>query len=84
VQRIGRQEAVLRDPSASEDAQAEARLEIAGRMYRELRKEFPESAKEESQRERCADCDACARHAYSDATTPGFFFDKCEKHREGG
>jgi hypothetical protein len=30
---------------------------------------------------RCADCDACARHAYSDATTPGFFYNKCEKHR---
>lgn len=33
------------------------------------------------QPERCAECDACARHAYSDATTPGFFFDKCERHR---
>lgn len=29
----------------------------------------------------CKDCDDCARHAYSDATTPGFFYDKCEKHR---
>ena len=29
----------------------------------------------------CEDCKECARHAYSDATTPGFFFDKCEKHR---
>ena len=30
----------------------------------------------------CADCDECARHAYSDATTPGFFYSKCEKHRQ--
>ena len=30
---------------------------------------------------RCADCDAAAKHAYSDATTPGFFSDKCSKHR---
>jgi len=29
----------------------------------------------------CADCDAVAKHSYSDATTPGFFYDKCEKHR---
>lgn len=32
--------------------------------------------------ERCKDCDDCARHAYSDATTPGFFYDKCERHRK--
>lgn len=32
-------------------------------------------------KERCLDCEACAKHAYSDATTPGFFYDKCEKHR---
>lgn len=31
--------------------------------------------------ERCTDCEAAARHANSDATTPGFFYDKCEKHR---
>lgn len=30
---------------------------------------------------RCADCDDCARHAYSDSTSAGFFYDKCEKHR---
>lgn len=30
---------------------------------------------------RCEDCDAAARHAYSDATTPGFFPAKCKKHR---
>lgn len=29
----------------------------------------------------CEDCAASARHAYSDATTPGFFHDKCQKHR---
>jgi hypothetical protein len=29
---------------------------------------------------RCADCDECARHAYSDATTPGFFSPKCKTH----
>lgn len=32
-------------------------------------------------RNNCEDCKACARHAYSDATTPGFFYDKCERHR---
>jgi hypothetical protein len=30
----------------------------------------------------CADCDEAAKHAYSDATTPGFFSAKCAKHRE--
>ena len=30
---------------------------------------------------RCADCDDCARLAYSGATTPGFFYDRCELHR---
>lgn len=29
----------------------------------------------------CPDCQRAARHAYSDATTPGFFYDKCERHR---
>lgn len=32
---------------------------------------------------RCKDCDDCKRHAYSDAITPGFFYDTCEKHRRG-
>jgi NTP pyrophosphatase (non-canonical NTP hydrolase) len=27
------------------------------------------------------DCDEAAKHAYSDATTPGFFEPKCSKHR---
>ncbi|HET7150852.1 MAG TPA: hypothetical protein VFI60_05540 [Candidatus Acidoferrum sp.] len=30
---------------------------------------------------RCPDCDEAARHAYSDATTPGFFNPKCPKHQ---
>jgi hypothetical protein len=34
-----------------------------------------------AQPEPCLDCDAAAKHSYSDATTPGFFYDKCEKHR---
>jgi phosphosulfolactate phosphohydrolase-like enzyme len=29
----------------------------------------------------CPACRAAARHAFSDATTPGFFYDKCERHR---
>lgn len=29
----------------------------------------------------CPDCRKAAKHAYSDATTPGFFYDTCEKHR---
>lgn len=29
----------------------------------------------------CPDCEAAAKHANSDATTPGFFHDKCERHR---
>lgn len=32
--------------------------------------------------DQCTDCDNAARYAYSDATTPGFFSPKCEKHRE--
>ncbi|MGA3264161.1 MAG: hypothetical protein ABSC47_08975 [Terracidiphilus sp.] len=30
----------------------------------------------------CADCRAAMKHSYSDATTPGFFYDRCEKHHE--
>lgn len=29
----------------------------------------------------CAECDECAKQANSDATTPGFFHNKCPKHR---
>lgn len=29
----------------------------------------------------CPDCAKARAHAYSDATTPGFFFTECEKHR---
>jgi hypothetical protein len=29
----------------------------------------------------CPDCREAMRHAYSDATSPGFFQDRCEKHR---
>lgn len=29
----------------------------------------------------CPDCQAAKRHAYSDATTPGFFFTQCDRHR---
>ncbi len=32
----------------------------------------------------CPDCQAAKRHAYSDATTPGFFFTQCDKHRAAG
>jgi len=28
----------------------------------------------------CPDCDAARMHAYSDATTAGFFFTKCIRH----
>lgn len=31
----------------------------------------------------CKDCAEAARQSYSEATTPGFFFDKCAKHRKG-
>ena len=30
----------------------------------------------------CADCRAARRHAYSDATTPGFFYTECDLHRK--
>lgn len=30
----------------------------------------------------CLDCRAAAAHAYSDATTPGFFRDHCTKHSD--
>ena len=29
----------------------------------------------------CPDCREAMKHAYSDKTTPGFFYDRCEKHR---
>jgi len=29
----------------------------------------------------CLDCEKAAKHSYSDETTAGFFYDKCEKHR---
>lgn len=29
----------------------------------------------------CPDCQAAKRHAYSDGTTPGFFYTECDKHR---
>lgn len=32
----------------------------------------------------CPDCRKAAAHAYSDATTPGFFYTECEKHRQAG
>jgi len=32
----------------------------------------------------CPDCQAAKRHAYSDATTPWFFYTECEKHRQPG
>ena len=31
--------------------------------------------------EACPDCAEAKRHSYSDATTPGFFYDRCLKHR---
>jgi hypothetical protein len=31
--------------------------------------------------EPCPDCEDAAQHAYSDATTAGFFYSKCAKHR---
>jgi hypothetical protein len=30
----------------------------------------------------CAECRVAMRHGYSDATTPGFFNDRCEKHHK--
>ena len=39
-----------------------------------------DSAKEK-QGASCKDCEEAAKHAASDATTPGFFHDKCAKHR---
>lgn len=30
----------------------------------------------------CPDCCAAMKYAYSDATTPGFFYDRCKKHRK--
>lgn len=35
----------------------------------------------EAERANCPDCIATKKHAYSDATTPGFFYTECEKHR---
>ena len=37
----------------------------------------------EAGNENCADCDTCARSAYSDGTTAGFMYSKCERHRRG-
>lgn len=30
----------------------------------------------------CADCNDVARRSWSDATTPGFCYDKCDYHRK--
>jgi hypothetical protein len=49
-----------------------AQLQTAEATIRELAAEI---------RSLCPDCRACARHAHSDATTPGFFYDQCAKHR---
>lgn len=35
----------------------------------------------EPEPEECPDCRDAKRHAYSDATTPGFFYMTCSKHR---
>ena len=32
----------------------------------------------------CLDCQAAKAHAYSDKTTPGFFYTECERHRKTG
>src|SRR5690348_8941561 len=34
------------------------------------------------ERQTCEDCKAALRHANSDATTAGFFYSECPKHRK--
>jgi hypothetical protein len=41
-----------------------------------------QSAKALRSRADCPECRAAKRHAYSDATTPGFFYTTCEAHRK--
>lgn len=61
--------------SMDEPWKALYRREMAGTYYQDIDGEhLPELP--------CPECQECKRHAYSDATTPGFFYDKCEKHRE--
>ena len=33
--------------------------------------------------DKCPDCESAVKHAYSDATTPGFFSPKCTRHQGG-
>ena len=43
----------------------------------EIRQAFPRAFEAQS----CPDCIEATKLAYSDTTTPGFYYDKCEKHR---
>jgi hypothetical protein len=57
---------------------AEGKLRIYNPQY------YPLLAMKEGQAQNvkpCPDCVAARKHAYSDATTPGFFYTACDKHR---
>ena len=61
-------------------------LELSGRYYTARQKALypiPETtaAVQSNPDGPCEDCRAAARLAFSDATTPGFYFSKCERHQ---
>jgi hypothetical protein len=60
---------------------ASAELNAANLRIRELEQE--RDRLRSMLRATCSDCRDCAKHAYSDATTPEFFYDMCSRHREG-
>ena len=43
--------------------------------------EFPHKCVCGEKLSRCFDCEQAAKLAYSDSTTPGFLYDRCERHR---
>ena len=67
----------------------EGKWTIFGAGYRDITEEVthwmpltdpPEFSRTVTPGSGCTECDKAARHAYSDATTPGFFSPKCSKH----
>ena len=63
-----------------EDAEA-ARMKAVGSPEARMKAPLSPEQQRELEIANCPDCQECKRHAYSDATTPGFFYTECEKHR---
>jgi hypothetical protein len=56
-------------------------LSVANQKLREKGQALLDDDDRRNPEDRCERCRAAKKGAYSDATTPGFFFDKCETHR---